>query len=248
MKLLKNIFGRIWAVWGLIVFAVTMLIVVLPICLTYLIPEPYGVRIFAFISRVWMTVFLNSIGCPFRFYGKEHFAKGKNYVVVANHSSLMDVPLLTPFLPGGNKTIAKTSMAKIPFFGWIYTRGAVLVDRSSDASRRRSFEGMKQVLRTGLHMLIYPEGTRNRTGQPLKSFYDGAFRLATDTQKDVIPVCIFGTAKALPLDKAFFLWPTFLRIYILPPIPVQSKTATQLKEESYGVMWNFVESKRKTDA
>jgi 1-acyl-sn-glycerol-3-phosphate acyltransferase len=241
---MKNIFGRIWAVWGLIVFTVTLLLVVLPICLTYLIPEPYGVRLFAFISRVWMTVFLYAVGCPFRFYGKEHFAKGKNYVVVANHSSFLDVPLLTPFLPGGNKTIAKKSMAKIPFFGWIYTRGSVLVDRGSDASRRRSFEAMKSVLRTGLNMLIYPEGTRNRTGQPLKSFYDGAFRLATDAQKDIIPVCVIGTAKALPLDKAFFLQPVFLRVYILPPLQVQGKTAVQLREEAYEVMWKFIEKEK----
>jgi 1-acyl-sn-glycerol-3-phosphate acyltransferase len=243
MKLLKNIFGRIWAVWGLIVFATTLLIVVIPICLTYLIPEPYGVRCFAFISRIWMIVFLYAVGCPFRFYGKENFKKGKNYVVVANHNSFLDVPLLTPFLPGGNKTIAKKSMAKIPLFGWIYTRGSVLVDRGSDASRRRSFEGMKAVLQTGLHMLIYPEGTRNRTGEPLKSFYDGAFKLAVDTQKDIIPVCLFGTAKALPTNKAFFLWPTFFRIYILPPIAVQGKTATSLKQESFDAMWNFIKRK-----
>jgi 1-acyl-sn-glycerol-3-phosphate acyltransferase len=243
MKLLKEVFGRIWALWGLITFTITLLIVVIPICLTYLIPEPYGVRIFAFISRLWMTVFLYSVACPFRFYGREHFAKGENYVVIANHNSFLDVPLLTPFLPGGNKTIAKKSMAKIPFFGWIYTRGSVLVDRADDASRRRSFESMKEVLRTGLSMLIYPEGTRNRTGQPLKSFYDGAFRLAADTQKDIISVCVFGTARALPTTKPFFLWPTFFRIYILPPIAVQGKTAAMLKQESFDIMWRFIEEK-----
>jgi 1-acyl-sn-glycerol-3-phosphate acyltransferase len=244
MKLLKEIFGRIWAVWGMIVFAATLIIVVIPICLTYLIPEPAGVRCFAFISRQWMRVFLLLSGCPFRFYGKENFAKGKNYVLTANHNSFLDVPLLTPFLPGGNKTIAKKSMAKIPLFGWIYTRGSVLVDRGSDASRRRSLEGMKDVLTSRLHMLIYPEGTRNRTGEPLKSFYDGAFKLAIDTQKDIIPICVFGTAQALPTTKTFFFWPTFLRIYILPPITITGKTAAQLKQETFDAMWSFIESKK----
>lgn len=244
MKVLKNILGAIWAVWVILIFVGTMLIVVVPICLTYLIPEPAGVRIFAFISRMWMIVFLNLAGCPFRFYGKENFKKGQNYVVVANHSSLMDVPLLTPFLPGGNKTIAKRSMAKTPLFGWIYTRGSVLVDRDSDASRRHSYEAMKQVLKTGLHMVLYPEGTRNRTGQPLKSFYDGAFRLAVDAQKDVIPVCLFGTAKVLPPHKKFYFRPAFLRIYILPAIPIQGHTATSLKQASFDAMWKFIEEKK----
>jgi 1-acyl-sn-glycerol-3-phosphate acyltransferase len=245
MKALKNILGAIWAVWTILIFVSTMLVIIIPILLTYFIPEPAGVRIFGIITQIWMIVFLNLAGCPFRFYGKGNFKKGKNYVVVANHSSLMDVPLLTPFLPGGNKTIAKRSMAKTPLFGWIYTRGSVLVDRDSDASRRHSYEAMRQVLKTGLHMVLYPEGTRNRTGQPLKTFYDGAFRLAIDAQKDVIPVCLFGTATALPPHKKFYFRPTFLRIYILPAIPVQGHTATSLKQASFDVMWKFIEEKRK---
>ncbi|MES2777921.1 MAG: lysophospholipid acyltransferase family protein [Bacteroidota bacterium] len=245
MRFLKDIFGRIWAVWGLIAFTGTMLVVIIPLCITYLIPEPTGMRVYAFISRWWMRVFLFLIGCPFKIYGKENFKKGQNYVVIGNHNSLMDVPLLTPFLPGGNKTIAKKALAKTPLFGWIYARGSVLVDRNSDASRSKSFDDMRKVLSSGLNMLIYPEGTRNRTGDPLKSFYDGAFRLATHSQKDIMPVCIFGTSKALPVHKPFYLMPTVLRVYILPPIPVAGHTAASLKKLSFDTMWAFIENKGK---
>lgn len=245
MKLFKNIFGRIWAAWGIIAFIGTMLVVIIPLCLTWLIPEPMGMRVYALISRWWMRVFLFLIACPFKVYGKENFKKGQNYVVIGNHNSLMDVPLLTPFLPGGNKTIAKKAMAKMPLFGWIYARGAVLVDRNSDASRRKSFDDMRQVLNTGLHMLIYPEGTRNRTCKPLKSFFDGAFKLATHTQKNIIPVCIFGTNIALPVNKPFYLMPTILRVYILPQINVESHTSESLKKLCFDTMWAFVESKSK---
>jgi len=220
-----------------------MLVVIVPLCITYLIPEPTGMRVYALISRWWMRVFLFLIGCPFKVYGKQNFEKGKNYVVIGNHNSLMDVPLLTPFLPGGNKTIAKKAMAKTPLFGWIYARGAVLVDRNSDASRRKSFDEMKQVLASGLHMLLYPEGTRNRTGQPLKSFFDGAFRLAINTQKDIVPVCVFGTDKALPVNKPFYLMPTVLRVYILPPIAVQGHTSASLKQLCFETMWTFINNK-----
>lgn len=192
-----------------------------------------------------MRVFLFLIGCPFKIYGKSNFKKGQNYVVIGNHNSLMDVPLLTPFLPGGNKTIAKKAMAKTPLFGWIYARGAVLVDRESDASRRKSFDDMKQVLSSGLNMLIYPEGTRNRTGKPLKSFYDGAFKLAANTQKDIIPVCIFGTSKSLPVNKSFYLMPAVLRVYILPPIKTEGHSSESLKKLSFETMWNFIETKSK---
>ncbi len=153
----------------------------------------------------------------------------------------MDVPLTTPFLPG-NKTIAKKSMSKIPLFGWVYTRGAVLVERKSDESRRKSFRDMRAVLQKGLNMVIYPEGTRNRTGKPLKQFYDGAFRLGIESGKDIVPVCIFGTAKALPPEKTFYLKPQFLKIYILPAISSSGKTVETLKQECFDTMWEFIEN------
>ena len=111
-------------------------------------------------------------------HGKENFKRGENYIVASNHNSYMDVPLTTPFIPGPNKTIAKSELAKVPLFGLIYQRGSILVDRKSEKSRRESYVKMKEVLDQGLHMCIYPEGTRNTTGEPLKSFHDGAFKLA----------------------------------------------------------------------
>jgi 1-acyl-sn-glycerol-3-phosphate acyltransferase len=59
------------------------------------------------VSRVWMRFYLYCIGCPIRVKGEEYFEKGKNYIVVCNHNSLMDVPVTTPFMPNANKTIAK---------------------------------------------------------------------------------------------------------------------------------------------
>jgi 1-acyl-sn-glycerol-3-phosphate acyltransferase len=236
------VFGRIWASWALIIFVVTLMIAVLPITLTFLIPEPYGVKIFKAISKAWMTVFLYSIGCPVKVVNKKYYDPSHNYVVCSNHSSFLDVPILTPFFPGPNKTIAKKSFSKIPFFGWIYTRGSVLVDRSSDRSRKRSYDAMKQVLlKDGLNMALYPEGTRNRTGKPLKSFYDGAFKLAAECKKDIIPVIMFNTAEALPPSKSFFLLPKKLQMHLLPPVNCEGKTSAELKDTVFTTMWNYIE-------
>ncbi|MCU0394616.1 MAG: 1-acyl-sn-glycerol-3-phosphate acyltransferase [Chitinophagaceae bacterium] len=245
MPFYKKILGRLWAIWGLVLFATTLLIFVWPITFTFLIKEPYGVRTFKALSKWWMTFFLYGIGCPMRVTGREHYDASKRYVVTANHQSLMDVPLLTPFFPGPNKTIAKRSMARIPLFGWIYARGSVLVDRGSDASRKRSYDAMKRVLlKEQLNMAVYPEGTRNRTGQPLKAFYDGAFRLAMDCRKDIIPVVILHTEKALPPAVPFFLWPTALEMHLLPAISSDGKTLGQLKEEVRSAMWDYIERNR----
>lgn len=241
-----EIFGRLWAFWALIVFVVTLLVIFIPILLTFLIPEPKGVRTFKIFSKAWMDVFLALVGCPVKLIGKQYYDPAKNYVVTSNHNSLMDVPVMTPYFPGPNKTIAKKSFAKVPIFGWVYTRGAVLVDRSSDASRKRSFDDMKKVLlQENLNMALYPEGTRNRTGQPLKSFYDGAFKLAADCKKDIIPVVMVNTAKALPPGKFFFLLPYKLQIHLLPPINHGTKPSKQLKQEVFDEMWKYIEGLKK---
>jgi 1-acyl-sn-glycerol-3-phosphate acyltransferase len=242
--MIRNILGRIFALWALIIFVSTLLIAVIPICITFLIKEPLGTEMFRQTSKAWMIIFLNLCGCPLRIKGKEHFKKGHTYVVVCNHNSLMDVPLTTPFIPGANKTIAKKSMAKIPLFGWIYTRGAVLVDRQSDESRRKSFEEMKQTLAHGLHMVIYPEGTRNRTGEPLKAFYDGAFKLAVETKKEVIPTIIYNTKKVLPLNKFFYFWPQRLEMHFLPAIDTTNLAYKDLKEKVFKTMWDYYRENR----
>jgi len=244
-KILKDIFGRIFAFWGLLLFGVTMLIVVIPIWLTSFVKEPKGTEIFRRISRVWMDVFLLMIGSPIKVNGSNNFKKGETYVVVCNHKSMMDVPLSTPHIPGPNKTIAKKELATIPIFGLIYKRGSILVDRKSDESRRKSFEEMKRVLETGMHMCIYPEGTRNKTNNPLKSFYDGAFKLASATGHFIIPALIFNTEKVLPSNRKFFVWPSRVSIHFLPPVPVtKNQDVAVLRDQVFKIMWDYYEAHR----
>lgn len=226
------------AVWAIFSFVFSMLIFVIPVGLSVLWPEPKRSKVAYFFYTKWMALFFILSGVKRVFKGREYFRKGQNYVVVCNHNSLMDPPLSSPAIPGPNKTIAKVEMAKIPIFGIIYKRGAVLVDRKSDESRRASYLKMKEVLDQGLHMCIYPEGTRNKTKEPLQRFHDGAFRLAIDMQKPIIPALIFNTAKVLP-RKTFFFWPVKVEMHFLPQIEVAGKTVQQVKEESFNTMKSY---------
>lgn len=241
MTIIKNILGRVWAFWGAIVFISTLLIMVIPIWLTNFIKDPLGTEIFRRISKPWMEFFLIMIGCRIVVKGKEYFQKGQNYIVISNHNSYIDIPLTTPQIPGPNKTIAKAELAKIPLFGLVYSRGSVLVDRKSDRSRKESLNKMKAVLNLGLHMCIYPEGTRNKTNEPLKSFHDGAFKLAIDTGKSIIPVLIFNTRKILPgKSKPFFLRPATIYMHFLEPVPVHpDDTVAGLKDKLFQIMYSY---------
>lgn len=234
--ILKDVFGRIWGLWAIIIFVVTFLLIFIPSMCSYLIPGTRGQDYFIWVSRCWMRIWLFMVGCPLSVKGREHFKKGHTYVIVYNHNALLDVPLSAPFVPGGNKTIAKASFARVPIFGWFYKRGSVLVDRNDNRSRLKSFEDMRAVLRNNMHMCIYPEGTRNRTDEPLKPFYDGAFKLAVDSKKDVIPCVIFGTKEAIPIGKGVYLIPTRLRMHFLPPVSSENIKSTVLKNKIFEIM------------
>ena len=191
------------------------------------------------IAKWWNTTWLYLVCSPLKVYGKEHFKKGTTYIVTANHNAMIDVPLLCPFVPGANQTIAKDSFTKVPLFGWYYARGSVLVNRESEASRKKSFELMKAALAEGFHMCIFPEGTRNKTDKPMAKFQDGAFKLSRDTKTTIIPCVNIGTAKACPIHETLFLLPTKLQLHFLPPIEPEDLTIEALKQKVFTVMEDF---------
>jgi 1-acyl-sn-glycerol-3-phosphate acyltransferase len=244
MNFIKNILGRLFALWALLVFSTTLLIVAIPVWLIGFQPEPKRTVSLFKIFNIWMKVFFVMTGVRRIFKGKENFKKGENYIVICNHRSFMDVPLSSPGIPGPNKTIAKAGMARIPLFGLIYKSGSVLVDRKNEQSRKASYTKMKEVLGMGLHMCLYPEGTRNKTGEPLQRFHDGAFRLAVDTQKQIIPTVIFYTNTVLPRNKTFYFWPHKVEMHFLTAIPVKDRTAESIKEEAFEKMKNYYISKK----
>ncbi|HET9056896.1 MAG TPA: 1-acyl-sn-glycerol-3-phosphate acyltransferase [Chitinophagaceae bacterium] len=245
MKLVKDILARFIALWGIISFILTFLIILIPSLITALFPNPQGMVWFNLLSRLWMNVWLTLIGCRVKVTGTKNFEQGKNYIVTCNHNALMDVPLSAPFTPAPNKTIAKDSFTKIPLFGWYYRRGSVLVNRKDAESRKKSYELMKAALSKGFNMCIYPEGSRNRTNNPLNNFHDGAFRLAVDTRKPIIPTLIFGTKKTMPVNKVFYLWPQTLEIHFLKPVEPENLSITELKEKVFIIMWNYYQQHAK---
>jgi 1-acyl-sn-glycerol-3-phosphate acyltransferase len=236
-----SLLGPLWAIWTILIFVITLLLF-FPFFLlfSYIRPDPQKTIGFVRLSRIWMGVFLPLAGTPLHIRGREKFAKGQTYIVVCNHNALLDVPVTTPGIPGGNKTIAKIEMARVPLFGLMYRAGSVLVNRKDETSRRESFTKMKEALDMGLHMCIYPEGTRNKTGDPLKSFHDGAFRLALNTGKPILPAIIFNTRKVMPPDKTFYFRPHRLYMHFLDPIaPQPGDNVESLRQRTFKIMWDY---------
>jgi 1-acyl-sn-glycerol-3-phosphate acyltransferase len=245
-RFIKEVMARLFALYALLLFVPSLIVTALVFSylrIKYQEPE-LSVRTHKWFRR-WMRLFTNCIFSPVKTRGEENFAPGENYIVVCNHRSLMDVPVSTPFIPGPNKTIAKKEMSKIPLFGIVYKTGSVLVDRKSEKSRRQSYEDMKKVLDMGLHMCIYPEGTRNRSHMPLKRFHDGAFKLAIETGKKIIPTAIYNTSKVLPPDKFFYLWPYKMKMQFCEPVDPTGLTVEELKQKVFNIMLEQLRRRRK---
>lgn len=238
MQIVKNLVGRVTALWMLIWFVVTILLVAIPVTICHLLIHGETRRTLAIMKwyRIWMDVYLPAVGCPIQRKGLEHFQAGENYVVVANHNALVDILVSTPSVPGASKTLAKAELARIPIFGLIYKSGSILVDRKDPHSRRKSLLAMQAVLEHGMHLVLYPEGTRNKTSKPLKPFFDGAFSIAIATQKPIIPALLFHTKGILPPEKTFFARPHPIPIHFLEPVSTQGLTKAdvpQLKQQVF---------------
>jgi 1-acyl-sn-glycerol-3-phosphate acyltransferase len=243
MNILKNIFARIWALWAACWFIVTMLVFFLPFCCCFFWKDPGRTYLSSLLYKVWMSIYLPLVGVFIKVKGKEHFKQGENYIIVCNHRTLMDIPVSATRIPGASKTIAKIEFTRVPVFGTIYKLGSVLVNRKDKDSRIQSYLQMKAVLDIGLNMCIYPEGTRNKSSQPLNEFKNGAFKLAVDTNKEILPAILFNTANILSNNKAFYFLPGKIEFHFLPPVTAGTDAAA-LKQQVFELMYNYLEMNR----
>lgn len=142
---------------------------------------------------------VRAAGIRVRVEGLENFPAGTSCIVMSNHSSNMDPPVLLPAIPGMTSVFLKKSLMKIPLLGTAMRMGKfVPVSRARSREEAvRSVEAAKDALASGLHITIFPEGTRSPDGT-LLPFKKGAFFLAADTGAPIVPVVISGTAAMMP--------------------------------------------------
>ena len=172
--------------------------------------------------------------CPcwrIRIEGAEKIDRSRPWVIVTNHQSMLDIPLMY-VLPTTFKWVSKKEVQKMPVFGWVlWMHGDIPVERGSRGSAKQMLERCRQRLSRGTSVIVFPEGTRTKTGE-IGRFKDGAFLVAKHAGVGIQPVVIDGTWS---LNDGWRLrMPHTFRVKVLDALPaeyVASKEARELAVE-----------------
>jgi 1-acyl-sn-glycerol-3-phosphate acyltransferase len=229
--MLKKIIAVLFIGYSLSIFILAMLLVLPFILISSLLFKHKKAQDIIFIFlKIWAGIF--SVFCffPIKSRGYKLHNPDKAYIYVSNHNSYLDAIAVVLSISGSVKPLGKIEMVKTPLFGMIYKRVVVLIDRKDKESRARSVEELKTDLARGQSILIFPEGTMNKTESNLADFYDGAFRLAIETQTDIAPMVILNARSLLPRANPLQVKPGLTTCVFDEPVQVADLKADDLED------------------
>lgn len=177
----------------------------------------------------WAMGRMNDSGAKVNVYGLENIPKDKTVLFVPNHQSDFDILLLLAYLPVPKAFVAKVELEKLPFINqWMKRIHCLFMDRNDiKQSAQIIIEGIKQ-LKSGINMVIFPEGTRSKTGK-LGEFKGGSFKLATKSKCPIVPLTIDGTRNIMEANN-YRIKPVTVNLYIHPPIDVTTLSKEEIAQ------------------
>jgi 1-acyl-sn-glycerol-3-phosphate acyltransferase len=153
------------------------------------------------VVRLWSAIVL-ALVARVSVSGLEGIEGSKPRLYVANHLSALDIPLLYRYLPFQFRIMAHRLVFRVPLIGWwLRASGSLEIAPGSIAQLRRTLREAVKTLRSGMPLVVFPEGERSPTGDMLR-FKRGAFYVAVEAHADVVPMAILGTYEALPIGSA----------------------------------------------
>lgn len=239
MKYFLLPFQCLYFIYAALLFVGLMLLVVPLAVIGSFFGKIKGGNFIYLVCAAWGNAWFFLIGIVHRNKYEVPHDKSRQYIFLANHISYLDIPAIVCTLRQHVRVLGKAEMSKVPLFGFIYRNAAVMVDRSSAEHRARSVRILKSVIKKGISIFIFPEGTFNETHQALRPFFDGAFRIAIETQTPIKPILFLDTYDRQHYRSIFLLNPGRSRAVFLDEIPVEgltSKDLTALKEKVYAIM------------
>ncbi len=239
MRILLKPLQILYVIYAFVCFVALMIPVFIWSLLVLPLGRIRGGNLIYYGCMVWADCWFALIFIFHRNIFVEELRKDQSYIFVANHISNLDAALIPKIFRHPLRPLGKVEMAKVPIFGFIYRNVIVTVDRSSAENRAKSVLLLKSILKKGISVLVFPEGTFNTTHRPLKEFYDGAFRIAIETGTPIKPVLFLNTYDRMHYKSIFSLNPGKSRSVFLPEVSVEGltiKDVGMLKERVFEIM------------
>ena len=169
-------------------------------------------------ARLWSWLILRTADAPLTVLGLNLIDLTQPAIYAAHHSSALDIPVLYVGLPFQFRILAKIELFRLPFLGWHLKRsGQISIDRADARHSLRSLSAAAHTVKDGMSVVVFPEGGRCEDGN-LQPFLGGTFYLAIKAQAPIVPMAIFGTYEALPMNS-YVIRPTRFRLVVGDPIP-----------------------------
>jgi 1-acyl-sn-glycerol-3-phosphate acyltransferase len=247
---MKGFSKKIYALYALFWFALFTLLAFPLVLIFSLFGKRRGGNMIWSMAKIWADCWYFLLGIRHENIFESPYDPAANYIFLINHISYMDIPCIfkslreQPF-----RVLGKEEIKKIPVFGFIYSRGAVMVDRGSTERRAKSVRILKSLLKHHISICIFPEGTFNETGKPLKSFYDGAFRIAVETQTSIKPVLFLDNYTIMNYHSLFSLKHAKSRAVFLEEISPEGYNLRQIpvfKQKVFDIMESKLKSYQAT--
>jgi 1-acyl-sn-glycerol-3-phosphate acyltransferase len=226
VRLLKSFFG----IYAAIIFIIMLIISFIGYGIVFTLFSDKKAPFIAhrFISRPWSRVLFFCWGIRLKIYNRELLDKKQTYVFIANHSSQLDIPAYAITTSHAIRFLSKVELTKIPLLGIIIKKLYITVDRKDKEARARSMENMVKSLQDGISVFICPEGTRNKTSDPLLPFHDGAFRLAIQAQIPLGILVLKNANKLLSPLRPIELMPGTIECHWCKPVSTIGMTQDDL--------------------
>jgi 1-acyl-sn-glycerol-3-phosphate acyltransferase len=228
IQFIRNLGHLIYKGWFYLVTAIPVFVCA-PILLVGVLSERTYPLLYWVARSIWSPFILFMMGTPIRKVEGSLELPPSPFVVVASHTSMLDIMLLLRICKRPVVFVGKEELGRIWLFGFFYKRAAILVNRSSKESRKRVYERVRQKLHYQRSIAIYPEGGVPHVSVDLDRFKDGAFSMAIEHDLPLVPIVNFDCKKRLNWEL-FEGGPGILRYTILETIPAKTFKVDQVED------------------
>jgi 1-acyl-sn-glycerol-3-phosphate acyltransferase len=197
LRLLGNLGHILYRIWFYILVAVPI-VLFSPLLLATTFSEKTYPQFFWLARNIWAATILYGMGCFPVIKREQQLKKGESYMLVANHTSMLDIMLMLRVSKNPFVFVGKKELVKIPIFGFFYKRVSILVDRDDMKSRVGVYRRAQRRLDQGLSICIFPEGGVPDENLILDKFKDGAFKMAIAHKIPVVPMTFYDCKKRFP--------------------------------------------------